>query len=57
VSSDEIAERVNVDRRRFVTRLVAGAAFAVPVVSSFDMTSLSMNAASAQSLAANQTSP
>ena len=57
MSSDEIEERVTVDRRRFVTRLVAGAAFAVPIVSSFDMSSLSMNAATAQAIASNQTSP
>jgi len=57
MSGDEIVERVNDDRRRFVRRLVAGAAFAVPVVSSFDMTSLSMNAAFGQSSSANQTSP
>ena len=57
MSSDEIEERVTVDRRRFVTRLVAGAAFAVPIVSSFDMSSLSMNAATSQAIASNQTSP
>lgn len=56
MSSDEIAERVNVDRRRFIGRLVAGAAFAIPVVSSFDMTSLSMNLAAGQAIQINQTS-
>ncbi len=57
MSSDEIAERVDVDRRRFVRRLVTGAAFAAPIVASFDMTSLSMNAAFGQSIQANHTSP
>lgn len=57
MSGDEIVERVDEDRRRFVRRLVTGAAFAVPVVSSFDMTSLSMNAAFGQSSSGNQTSP
>jgi hypothetical protein len=57
MSGDEIVERVNEDRRRFVRRLVAGGAFAVPLVASFDMTSLSMNSAFAGSSSGNQTSP
>ena len=52
---DEIVERVGVTRRSFVRRLVVGTTFAIPVISSFDMNSLSMNMASGQS--ANQTSP
>lgn len=54
---DEIVERVDDDRRRFVRRLVTGAAFAVPIVTSFDMTSLSMNPAFGQASSGNQTSP
>lgn len=34
---DEILERVDVNRRRFVGRLIVGSAFAAPVVSSFSM--------------------
>jgi hypothetical protein len=44
---DEIVERVGVNRRTFVRRLVVGSAFAVPVVSSFSLQSLSENMASA----------
>lgn len=54
-ASDELVERVDLSRRRFVRRLVVGTAFAVPVVSSFTMSSLSMDAAGAQQT--NQTSP
>lgn len=54
MGEEEIVERVGVDRRTFVRRMAVGAAFAVPVVSSFDMTSLSMNLAGG---AGNQTSP
>jgi hypothetical protein len=51
---DEIVERVKIDRRAFVRRLAVGSAFAIPVITSFDMNTLSMNLASGQS---NQTSP
>ena len=33
----EVLGRVSMDRRSFVKKLVAGAAFAVPVIASFDM--------------------
>ncbi len=52
--SEEIVNRVAMHRRSFVKRLVVGTAFAVPVVSSFDMRNLAMNVASGQT---NQTSP
>lgn len=51
---EEIVERVGIDRRSFVRRMMIGTAFAVPVVSSFAMNNLSMNVAGAQT---NQTSP
>ena len=34
---DEVLEHVGHDRRKFIKRVVIGAAFAVPVVSSFSM--------------------
>lgn len=34
---DEVLEHVDVNRRRFVGRLIVGSAFAAPVVSSFSM--------------------
>ena len=33
----EVLRKVSIDRRSFVKKLVAGAAFAVPVIASFDM--------------------
>ena len=51
---EEVMGRVGPDRRTFVRRLVIGTAFAAPIVSSFDMASLSMKVAGAQT---NQTSP
>lgn len=51
---DEIVNQVGSDRRSFVKKLVVGTAFAVPVVSSFDMNNLTMSVAGAQ---VNQTSP
>ncbi len=53
-TSEEIEAKVGVSRRRFVHRMVVGTAFVAPLVASFDMTSLSMGVANAQS---NQTSP
>jgi hypothetical protein len=50
---EELVGRVAPDRRTFVRRLVIGTAFAAPIVSSFDMNSLSMSVAGAQT---NQTS-
>lgn len=35
---DELLDHVNIDRRRFVGRVLLGSAFAAPVVSSFSMT-------------------
>lgn len=37
---EEIFDRVGDDRRSFVKKLVVGAAFAVPVVSSFSLTGM-----------------
>ena len=54
---EELADRVDDSRRSFVRRLVVGSAFAVPVVSSFDMTTLSMNLAAAQAHEPCQFSP
>jgi hypothetical protein len=51
---EEVIGRVGHDRRTFVRRLVIGTAFAAPIVSSFDMNSLSMKVVGA---ATNQTSP
>lgn len=51
---DESLGWAPMDRRAMLKRLVVGSAFAVPVVSTFSMQSLSMNMAAAQS---NQTSP
>jgi hypothetical protein len=51
---EEIVERVGTDRRAFVRRMIVGTAFAVPIVSSIDVNSLSMKVAGA---ATNQTSP
>jgi hypothetical protein len=45
--SEKILSRVNVDRRGFVRKVVAGTAFAVPVVSSFSMDGLTTSAAAA----------
>jgi hypothetical protein len=42
-------EHVEASRRTFLKRLVAASAFTVPVVTSFSMSSMSMNAAGAQS--------
>ena len=57
MSGEELPDRVDGSRRQFVRRLVVGSAFAVPVISSFDMSSLSMNLAAAQSHPPCQTSP
>jgi hypothetical protein len=52
--NDEILEEVGDSRRSFVRKLVVGTAFAAPLVSSFDVSSLSMASAAA---GPNQTSP
>lgn len=51
---DDILDEVGDSRRSFVRRLIVGSAFAAPVVSSFDVSSLSMASAAA---GPNQTSP
>jgi len=43
----EVVKRVGMDRRTFVRRLLLSGAFAVPVVASFDMATLSMSSAAA----------
>ncbi len=43
----EVLERVAVDRRSFVKRVVLGTGFAVPIIASFNMDSLFMDSASA----------
>jgi hypothetical protein len=40
----DVLSRVGIDRREFVKRLMLGSAFAVPVVASFDMGTLSAEA-------------
>jgi hypothetical protein len=40
-------EHIEASRRTFMKRLVAASAFTVPVVTSFSMSSMSMNAAGA----------
>ena len=45
--NDEILSRVEINRRELVRRLVIGTAFAVPVVSSFDMAALTTSSANA----------
>lgn len=45
---DEVLEQVDSSRRSFLKRMAVGAAFATPVVSSFSMSSLSLNVAGAQ---------
>jgi len=47
--SNRIFDHVDPSRREFVKRVLAGAAFAVPVVASFSIESLSVNAAYGQS--------
>lgn len=47
-SDDPILRHVDVSRRLFIKRFVTGAAFAIPVVASFDMRTLSMSTADAQ---------
>ncbi len=49
---DEELAGVEPSRRTFIKRVAIGAAFATPIVSSFSMSGLTMNAASAQ--ASNQ---
>jgi hypothetical protein len=44
----EISKRVGMDRRTFVRRLLLGSAFAVPVVASFDLSTLTMSSADAR---------
>ena len=51
---DEIVAEVGDSRRSFVRKLVVGSVFAAPVISSFDVSSLSMSSAAA---GPNQTSP
>lgn len=43
----EIVKRVGMDRRTFVRRLLLSGAFAVPVIASFDMSTLTMASAAA----------
>jgi hypothetical protein len=50
----EVVKRVGMDRRTFVRRLLLGSAFAVPVVASFDLSTLTM--ASADAMTANGSS-
>jgi hypothetical protein len=50
----EVLGEVGMDRRNFVKKLVLGAAFAVPVISSFDM--LTSHSAGAQCLSPNASS-
>jgi Putative Ig domain len=50
--NDEVLSRVAINRRELVRRLVIGTAFAVPVVSSFDMAGLTTG--SAEALIPNQ---
>ncbi len=45
--NDEVLSRVTINRRELVRRLVIGTAFAVPVVSSFDMAALTTSSANA----------
>src|SRR5579862_120296 len=45
----EVVKRVGMDRRTFVRRLLLGSAFAVPVVASFDLSTLTMASADAMS--------
>lgn len=51
---NDVLNRVAMDRRDFVKKVVIGTAFAVPVVASFGMDSLTMTTAYAQG--GNQTS-
>jgi Putative Ig domain len=50
--NDEVLSRITINRRELVRRLVIGTAFAVPVVSSFDM--LALTTSSAEALTPNQ---
>jgi len=50
--NDEVLSRLEISRRELVRRLVAGTAFAVPVIASFDMAALT--ASSADALTPNQ---
>jgi hypothetical protein len=43
----QVIKRVGMDRRTFVRKLLLGSAFAVPVVASFDLSTLSMSSADA----------
>lgn len=52
--NEEILDEVGSSRRSFVRKLVVGTAFVAPVVSSFDVSTMSMASASA---GPNQTSP
>ena len=45
--NDEILSRVEINRRELVRRLVIGTAFAVPMLSSFDMAALTTSSANA----------
>jgi hypothetical protein len=44
---DDLTGEDTTDRRRFIKRVAITSAFAVPVVTSFSMTGLSLNSASA----------
>ncbi|MGH2927203.1 MAG: hypothetical protein ACRDL8_03265, partial [Solirubrobacteraceae bacterium] len=46
---EEVLSRLEISRRELVRRLVVGTAFAVPVVASFDMSSLTVSTADASS--------
>jgi hypothetical protein len=45
----EVLSKVGTDRRTFVKRLVVGSAFAIPLVASFDVDSLTLSKAEALS--------
>jgi hypothetical protein len=53
--NDEVLSEVGPDRRAFVKRVVAVTAFAVPMVASYDLASLSPSVAAAQ-MVSNTTS-
>ena len=48
--NEKVLDRVDANRRAFVKRLLAGSAFAVPVLATFTMDALSPTAAQAQCL-------
>ena len=50
---DDLTDEGGTDRRQFIKRVAITSAFAVPVVTSFSMTGLSMNSASAATPVSN----